>query len=302
MDRAHHVHRDDSSQVSLDLRVETPENVVLTYQLAGPAARGLAFLLDLMVRMAILFAVGMALGIFGIVLPGLSGGLLLLISFAIKWAYYVVGETYFAGRSVGKWALGLRVIGQQGHPVSLWPSLQRNLLRVVDSDLGLLLIVIGEFSALLNLIPFYGTGLIAVLLSPRFQRVGDLAAGTVVISERHVVLPREPVIVERIDPLPREELGSFVPGAETLSVIDQFLGRRSALTHARGHALASVLARPLAERLHYRGDRRLVEQYPMAFLARVYVTFIRTREEDGDETEGFERRAPRRGATVGAGR
>ncbi|MGH7201903.1 MAG: hypothetical protein ACREJB_14950, partial [Planctomycetaceae bacterium] len=125
----------------------------------------------------------------------------------------------------------------------------------------------------------YGIGLISMLLSKDFRRLGDLAARTVVISERRATLPREPVILERIRPLSREEIGGYAPDDHTLALIDQFLGRRYVLTHKRGHALASVLATALAERLHFVGDRQLIEQYPMAFLARVYVTFMQTAEE-----------------------
>ena len=276
-------HHHTPRPISLDLRVETPENVVLTYQLAGPAARGLAFLLDSLIRIAIVIILSIFLGLFGVFLPGLSMGLLLLALFVLEWGYFVIGETFFHGQSIGKWALGLRVIQAEGHPVSFWPSLLRNLLRAVDADVLLLFVVLGPLSGLFNIIPLYATGLLAMLLSPRFQRVGDLLAGTVVVAERRVVLPREPLILDKIDPLPREELGGFVPPAETLAVIDQFLGRRSVVSHARGHALASVLAGPLARRLHYRNDPRLVEQYPMAFLARVYVTFIRTHDHDEEE-------------------
>ncbi|HUG89626.1 MAG TPA: RDD family protein [Planctomycetaceae bacterium] len=261
--------------LGLDLRIETPENVVLTYQLAGPAARLGAYLLDLCIRLLVWGA-----GIIVVVLtmgslPGLGMGAFFLIWFLVEWAYYVVLEWGFNGKTVGKSALGLRVVHERGHPITLWSSMLRNLLRAAD---GLPYLPLAATQ-----IPIYGVGLIAIVLSRRLQRLGDLAAGTVVISERHVVLPREPIIIERIDPLPRSDLGRTAPGERTLSLIEEFLSRRSVLSHERGHAVCAGLARALAARLGYHGDAQLVERYPMAFLARVYVTFLRRDEDEPDD-------------------
>ena len=250
--------------------------MVLTYQLAGPAARLGAYLLDLCVRLLI-WGLGLVVLMLMIgSLPGLGLGAFFIIWFLAEWAYYVVLEWAFSGKSVGKAALGLRVVHERGHPITLGSSMLRNLLRAADG-----LPFIGPAGG--PQIPIYGVGLVSMVLSRRLQRLGDLAAGTVVISERHVLLPREPIIIEKIDPLPRSDLGRSVPGDRTLSLIEEFLSRRGALSHERGHALCSELAKTLADRLDYRGDSQLVERYPMAFLARVYVTFLRRDEEEPDE-------------------
>jgi uncharacterized RDD family membrane protein YckC len=245
------------------LPVETPENVVLTYQLAGPTLRCAAYLIDTAVRAAGVMVIGIVLACAGVAAPGLSMGLLLVMLFLVEWGYFVICEGFFRGQSIGKHVLKLRVIDERGHPLTFWSALTRNLVRAADA------------------VPLYGPALIAMLLSRRFQRLGDLAARTVVIQERQIVLPREPVILEKIQPLSRDDLGSYVPPERTLALIDEFLGRRHVLTHERGHALAAVLARALASRLEYRGDGKLVESYPMAFLARVYVTFL----QDGEREE-----------------
>ena len=107
------------------------------------------------------------------------------------------------------------------------------------------------------------------------------------------MLPREPVILERIDPLPREEVPGTPPSPQTLALIDQFLGRRHAVSIPRGHDIARPLARSLSRRLRYTGEASLVEKYPMAFLARVYVTFLRRDDEDaGERSSGFTGRVP----------
>lgn len=254
--------------IGLDLHVETPENIVLDYQLAGPAVRCAAYLIDLLVRIVAMVAISVVLFCFGApFLPGTMSGLWFVLLFLNEWGYFVFCEGFFRGKSIGKHALGLRVVQEGGYPITFWSAMLRNLLRFPDAMPYLL----------------YGVGFFSTLLTRHFQRLGDLAARTVVITERHVVLPREPVILEKIEPLSRDDIGTYVPGDRVLSLIDEFLGRRHVLTHERGHALAAILASRLAERLNYQGDARLVQQYPMAFLARVYVTYLR-RDEDEEFT------------------
>ncbi|MDA1014092.1 MAG: RDD family protein [Planctomycetota bacterium] len=279
--------RDADRPVSLELNVETPENVVLSYQLAGPSIRCAAYLLDFLVRGAITFFIFLLIQCLLVVVPVLQGtstGLLLVFWFVMEWGYYVICEGFFHGKTVGKNAFGLRVIQANGHPLSFWSAFLRNLMRAID---GFLL---------------YGVAFVSMLASRNFRRLGDLVAQTVVIQERRVVLPREPVIVEKIQPLVRDDINSFRPSRETLSLVDEFLGRRKVLSHDRGHAMARVISQALAKKLNYMGDRKQVDHYPMAFLARVYVTFIRREDggmdevivEDDEIDESFEEDFQRR--------
>lgn len=248
---------------NLDLRVETPENVVLNYHLAGPSVRAAAYAVDTLLRAAILFLILVCSGLGQVAgLQGLSAGGFLVALFLIDWWYFAISEGLFNGRSLGKSALGLRVIHRRGHPITFWAAVVRNLMRGVEA------------------FPFYGPAFLSMLLSRNLERMGDLVAETVVIQERRMRAPREPVILEKIQPLPRDEINRYQPDETLLSLIDEFLGRRHVLTHERGHALAAVLAPTLAERLQYRGDRRQVDSYPMAFLARVHVTFSKRRPEE----------------------
>lgn len=273
-------------KVSLTMQVETPENVVLNYQLAGPAARAAAYAIDFLIRLAIVFVIFVILTMLATLISSqASEGLFMVVLFLIEWGYYVVSEGLFGGRTIGKRALGLRVVQEAGYPITFWSALLRNLLRAGD--------------AFPFLIPqlgfgFYGIAFLAMAVTRRNQRIGDLFARTVVITERPVLLPREPIILERIQPLPRTDIGSFVPGPRVLAKIEEFLGRRYELTHDRGHALASVLAGTLAERLDYRGDLERVHDYPMAFLARVYVTFQSETHDEEDEEMLEEPEPPRR--------
>ncbi len=141
-------------------RVATPEGVELTLHLAGPVPRAMAWAIDLAIRVAILMLTSTA------VLPlGQAGlGVLLLTAFFVEWLLPAWFEASWRGQTPGKRAMGLTVLNDDGTPVR-WPAaLTRNLLRAVD------------------FLPFlYGIGLLAMLSSRDFKRLGDLAAGTVVV-------------------------------------------------------------------------------------------------------------------------
>lgn len=243
--------------LSLDYAIETPETVVLHYQLAGPAVRMRAFLIDFLIRSAVTLVLGIALIFLGAFIPGIATGLFLLWMFINGWGYYAIFEGLWRGTTPGKRVMGLRVIHENGHPINLWMAINRNFIRAVDST------------------PFYIPGLIAMFCSRRFQRLGDLTAGTIVITQRRVQLPREPIILEKIDPIPLAQLNKYKPDEQTLAVIGDFLSRRVAVDYKRGHELSRPLAHELARKFQFRGDPELVRKFPMAFIARVYVTFLR---------------------------
>ncbi|HEY3967994.1 MAG TPA: RDD family protein [Planctomycetaceae bacterium] len=275
-----------SFRVSTDLVIETPENVVLTYRLAGPAVRLLAYLVDLAIRLAILFALGLVAQFGGAISGnGVSTGMFLVAIFFIDWTYFGFSEAFFRGKTLGKHLFGLRVFQEQGYPATMWGALLRNFVRAADN------------------LSLWGVCFITMVVSGKFRRLGDLVAKTVVIEERRVRVPREPVILEKIKPLPRTDLGSYVPSGQTLALIEDFLSRRHVLTYRRGHAMAYVLARPLAHKLAFSGDPQLVDRYPMAFLAAVYATFYQVHEgEDEEDTaDRYETDAERRRQPAVAG-
>ena len=149
---------------------ETPEGVDLGLRVAGPAPRALALALDWLIRLA-LYMVLTPLAAFS----GLGAGLIMLGAFLIEWLYPVIFEV-LKGATPGKKAMGLAVVHDDGTPVGLPASMIRNLLRVVD------------------FLPiFYGVGLISTLADPDFRRLGDLAAGTLVIHaegrDRKLTIP-----------------------------------------------------------------------------------------------------------------
>lgn len=264
--------------ICLEDIVETPENVPLSRELAGPAYRGLAYLIDLALRLMILVAAMFVLIFAAVVLPGVAIGTMLLAIFLLEWGYTIGFESLCHGRTPGKMLCGLRVVHETGQPLSWWGAVLRNLVRV--GDMIPFLLIYGEGAGGLLLLPVYGPGFIAMIVSGRMQRLGDLAARTVVVHDRAATLPRAPVIYDRVQPLPLSDVNGFVPRSGTLALIDEFLARRSVLTYDRGHLLAGELARTLAAALDYKADRQLVHRYPMAFLARVYVTYAAERSSD----------------------
>lgn len=142
--------------------VVTPEGVALHLPAAGPVPRALAWLLDLMIRLGIVLASTMVLGVLG-----RSGfGFYAVLVFLVYWFYPVLFEALWDGRTPGKRALGLRVVACNGAPVGWLAAFTRNLLRVVD------------------MLPMvYAAGLVSSLLDPWGRRIGDMVAGTLVVHE-----------------------------------------------------------------------------------------------------------------------
>jgi len=139
---------------------ETPEGIDLQLHVAGPVVRALAWSLDALIRLGIYIACGMVLSFLG----EFGTGLLLICVFLLEWFYPVLFEVLRNGATPGKRSFGLRVVNDNGTPVSWSASITRNLLRAAD------------FAPV-----FYGFGLAAMILSSDFKRLGDMAAGTLVI-------------------------------------------------------------------------------------------------------------------------
>ena len=151
------------------LTITTPEGVELDLQLAGLGSRFIAQLLDLLIKGLSILLIALTLSI-----AGLTGVAIMLPAFfLVLYAYDVVFETFGNGRTPGKMAARLRVVRVGGEPIDFMSSAIRNVLRLID---GLPL--------------SYVPGVISILATRRNQRLGDLAAGTIVIHEDPVAAPR----------------------------------------------------------------------------------------------------------------
>src|SRR5262245_15914517 len=112
--------------------IDTPERTRFSCRLAGPAQRALAYLIDTLVRAAVLFAllaVFVGAELLDDHLTGVGRGLVLVALFVVDWCYYVVCELWMDGQSIGKRALRLRVVCNNGLPIGWRESVLRNLLR-----------------------------------------------------------------------------------------------------------------------------------------------------------------------------
>lgn len=218
---------------------DTPERVRLAHFVAGPARRYLAYLLDLLLRVALLALSAAALSLAGAgseLGEGVGRGALLLLLFALEWSYYVLFETLWNGRTPGKRALGLRVIKDGGFPIGFTDSVLRNLLRAADF-----------------LPAGYALGAFVMGGDTRFRRLGDRVAGTLVVCDEAVALP-PPLVLQ--PPLSAAELAAL-PGRPSLrpgelEAIDLLL-RRDGLSPARRDELGALLAPVLAARLGLSG-------------------------------------------------
>ncbi len=149
--------------------VESPEGIVLELHPAGPYVRLLAWLIDTLIRSALVIV--LAIGAAFLRETGL--GLFYVGFFLLYWFYPVFFELFSNGATPGKKFFGLQVVKQNGTPVDLGSSLIRNLLRVVD-----------------GLPVFFPVGLVTMLLTRGFRRIGDLAAGTIVVYGSGADLPK----------------------------------------------------------------------------------------------------------------
>lgn len=220
--------------------IATPEGVSVDLTLAGIGSRFIASLIDTAIKLAVWF--GFFIFLFGG--SALLGGdnmsavglaIFYIVTFGLMFIYDVLFETLSSGRTPGKRAAGLRVVRLGGRPVGFVASAIRNIVRLVDF-----------------LPSFYLIGMISMIATRMNQRLGDLAAGTVVVREKPLPTrhPASPPVVQAT-PVPPMTAGieSWDVSAITpdeLTTIRRFLERRSELTqHARMH-----LAQELADRMH----------------------------------------------------
>lgn len=155
---------------------ETPEGVTLSLRVAGPVVRACAFAIDAGIRGVLYLVLAYVLSTLG----GVGWSLILIGWFVLEWLYPVLFEVR-RGSTPGKRSMGLQVVHDNGTPVAFSASMIRNLVRVAD------------FLPLL-----YGFGLAAMLIDRDFRRLGDLAAGTLVVYTDRVaqsgVLPDAPPV------------------------------------------------------------------------------------------------------------
>jgi len=246
------------------LSIDTPEQVELSYSLAGIGSRFVALLVDKLITYASYFLLILivvlafsAASRFQDQMDKLSlwflAGLV-LVYFLINWGYFALFEAYWQGQTPGKRVMKLRVIKDSGRQITLFEALARNLLRFVDELPG-----------------FYLIGVITMLCNKRSKRLGDFVGGTLVVHERTdeqpLLFQSSPSFLQSVAaPSEAEPWRDAVPAMfpadavarlnpQDLVVIEAFFGRmldlpletRSAVAHRMAGQMAAKMGVPIPE-------------------------------------------------------
>ncbi|MGD0903726.1 MAG: RDD family protein [Terracidiphilus sp.] len=230
------------------LNIDTPELVDIEMPLAGIGSRFIALLVDYLIWVAGLLVLA---ALFALFLPAIGASSKLsaqwataigiFIVFLLQWGYFTLFEAFWNGRTPGKRVARIRVIQRSGRAIGLFESMARNLVRYVDQ------------------IPFfYAVGVIAMFVTRQHQRLGDLAAGTLVVRDREQETPlwgdsgsrtfTAQAFAPRV-PIPEPHTAFTLPASgiaklssNDLEVLEGFFARRLDMSLATRQALAERIA------------------------------------------------------------
>jgi uncharacterized RDD family membrane protein YckC len=252
------------------LTIQTPESVGFQYVLAGVGSRATAFLLDTAIRFVALLSIFILVTLIGALLPKLDvGGIISGISKnsiialgvlgygLVDLGYFLFFEAVWSGQTPGKRHQRLRVIRSNGQPIGWLESGIRNILRAVDLLAG-----------------FYPLGLIVIFLSRNNQRIGDYAAGTVVVVEEETPSFYDTSPSRDINALAHPEIENYISLVDRSQyrVLKSFLQRRKGMDDRHKHELARMLVLQLLAK--WGMPARLKISYE-AFLEEVVILYER---------------------------
>jgi uncharacterized RDD family membrane protein YckC len=269
----------------LDTRVliVTPENIAFEYRLAGPFQRLPAYLIDLVLRTLVLGVLAFALVVvgWGTGLIGLGMAGWLVLWFVSDWLYGGLFEAFWNGQTPGKRLFRLRVLTVEGQPINAMQAVLRNVLRAVDAQPVLPLST--EFAT-----GFHLLGLVAAAASGRLQRLGDLAAGTMVVVEQPQRLPdlvrlEIPAVVGLAARLP----SNVVVSRSLARALAAYVQRRPQIRLERLSEIAQHVGEPLRVRM---GLPRGIS-HDLLLCALYYRTFVGTPTEAATGGSPFAARA-----------
>lgn len=219
------------------LTIETPEQTVLEFSLAGVGSRFLALAVDTLIQFVaalVLLVAGMIGVVFNLIIwpSGWSwtAAILLILLFLLYHGYFAFFEAIWNGQTPGKRYVRLRVIKESGRPITVYDAITRNLLRIVDQLPGM-----------------YAIAIVSVLLSRQNKRLGDYAAGTVVVRES----PFEEMQPgwDLTEAEPSHVYGAAQLSFEEFQLIETFLSRRGQLSEEVRHEAADQIAKRIGEKL-----------------------------------------------------
>lgn len=219
--------------------ITTPESITIDFELAGPGTRFLALLLDLLIVMILM---SMAFYVLVMVQSGFIAveasselsavarailvSFILITEFAIFFGYWFFLEAFQKGQTLGKRALGIRVMMRGGFPITVSASLIRNVVRLVDMLPP----------------PCFAVGLFATLLSRNYQRLGDLAAGTFVVREHSHRIASSGYYFAGLTPQHVQYWDTSAISDFEIELIRRFLARRMTLNGGARYSVGLGLA------------------------------------------------------------
>lgn len=234
-----------SPKLKVDTRVtvETPEGVDFQFVVAGPGKRSISFLIDMILKLAVILVTLAVVGVLAAATDGtgqVGMGFFLLTWFAMSWLYGSCCEAFLNGQTLGKKSQKLRVVRTNGTPIGWFEAFGRNLLLVPDSFL-----VLGP-------IAFNTVGLLTMVSNRRMQRLGDLVFDTMVIDESREYISRAPGITQGVERISRSECrGRFTVPERTLAVIERLFEGDRLISEGRREEIARNLSLTLRTWLGY---------------------------------------------------
>ena len=228
-----------ATSLSHSVDVETPEAVILSYRVAGVGSRSVAATIDYLICLviAVATALGMSMVGSGFMAKGAYekltaawvSAVMGLLVFALVWLYYVLFVALNDGQTPGKRMMRLRVVLDGGLAVTFEASAIRNLVRCVNLKPGLL----------------YAVGIVALVTRSRGKRLGDTAAGTLVVKEDVTQQPLVAKATRRRDNATPMAITARLTEPE-YAMLDRFVQRRMQFDDARRTAFAASIAERLA--------------------------------------------------------
>jgi uncharacterized membrane protein SpoIIM required for sporulation/uncharacterized RDD family membrane protein YckC len=254
---AHRVQSHATPSLDVSVEVETPEQIALSYSVAGIGSRGAAAAIDTLICVGalVLLAVigGVAASYAGLKFDKVSPSAAwvmaayVIVQFAVTWGYYVVFEGVWDGQTPGKRIMKLRVVRDGGFSVTFGASAVRNLLRVVDA------------------FGFYLVAIVVAMMNESRKRLGDIVAGTFVIKEERTQVRSAPV-ASTVSSVPVRSNGLFARlSDEEYLLLERYMERRSVLDPVRRDAIVAQLSTRFANHIPPAN-----EAAPRASLVRLY--------------------------------
>lgn len=256
-----------TKQLDNQLRVETPENISFQYQLAGPFRRFAAYLLDVLISLGgfgiLVIAMWMLIGL--LIRPfamntalqplvdaigGMANAFMLVGAFFVFWFYGAYMETYYNGRTFGKMITGLRVTSTDGSAINAGKATLRNFFRWLDAMPSITpAFAFGIADWNFPPLPLFAVGLVTMLISRKYQRAGDLVAGTIVIvEEREFTYSLAQFEDARVAQLAEHIPNDFNVSASMATALAEYVDRRRFLPYQRVAEVAGHLGELLVDR------------------------------------------------------